>query len=64
MDPESAMGFGEALARAALEGHKGNMRLEAYERAKLPEHLGYTWKRERPSIIAVSYTHLTLPTKA
>ncbi len=52
MGTESSKNFGETLARAALEGYKGNMRLEAYERAKLPECLETAWKRERPGIMA------------
>lgn len=52
MGTESEKGFGETLARAALEGYKGNQRLEAFERAKLPEDLETVWKRERPGIMA------------
>ena len=52
MGTESSKNFGETLARAALEGYKGNVRLEAYERAKLPECLETAWKRERPGIMA------------
>lgn len=42
--------LGEMLARAALEGHKGNMRIDAYERANLPEALKAAWSRARSSI--------------
>jgi hypothetical protein len=52
MDPTGpTRDFGETLAFAALEGYKGNMRLEAFERGRLSECLATTWKRERASIV-------------
>ena len=43
--------LGELLARAALEGHKGNMRVDAFERAHLPDALNATWSAARDGVL-------------